>query len=239
MNVALIPLTGTEERLMRVDKQQRMPRSALGRRDCPHIRADLGLESFVNCNLRKVGEPERVAARSRRGRAAYLADGGFDFVYAEPRLAEDEKLIERESAERERIPGLKVSQQPGFYLRVLFEEIIQGIGMRLRQFLYSRACLLVLGDRQLCYVQSAIEQIVIQCFLAVDLARSSKRSKIAVLHLPEIVLRLCVNKPENATRVGRPIHVRNAVGIPVDRYRPSNPFGSRVSARGYSKGDKK
>src|SRR5215471_3132113 len=144
-------------------------------------------------------------------------NGCLYLINLETRFSIDELLVNQIPGRCESLPGLKFRYESRLYLWISFEKVIESIYQCLTKLALSASHTIILRLRQSWDLQCAIQHVISKSSIAINLRCPSNRSDERILNLPEVIFGLSVYVSENAACIGRPIDVRDAIGITVDR----------------------
>ena len=121
-----------------------------------------------------------------------------------------------------------MGDEPRLDLRVALKEVVESVGERIAKLSRARTRAFILGHGEPRYLKRAIQQVGFQGPFAVHFRGAPDRLYVVVLDLPEVILGLRVSVAEDATRVGRPVDVRHAVAVAINRNRMCEPLDACV-----------
>ena len=191
MKVSLVELTRSEVGLVGVDEEEGVARFGFRGSDGPHIRP---LAVF-------------------RGQ---LFQRSLDIAAADSLSAQYELYVESIAAEGEDVPGFEAFQEPWLDTRVLREEVIESRGESIAEHPQAGSGAFIFLHREALYLESSHQEIPRQRLLAMRLGGAPGGEDEVFFDLPEVVLCLGVEVSEDHARIGRPVDVRHAPGIPMD-----------------------
>src|SRR4029434_4988849 len=129
----------------------------------------------------------------------------------------NELLIDQKSGCCECLPRLKLCYQPWLDLWVARQKVIESIDKGLAQFSLATTDSIIFSLRQTGYLERPIQHVISKCSFAVNFRSPPSSADERVLDLPEVVFGLGVDISKNAAHIRRPVDVRNAVAVTIDR----------------------
>src|ERR1051325_10689203 len=140
----------------------------------------------------------------------------------------DKKLIDLKPHQGDGLPRFEAGDQSRLHLRVALKEVVESGGESVAKLARTRVRIFILGHRELCNLERAIQQVRSESLFTVHFRGTPDRLDVVVLNLPEVIFGLRISVAEDATRIGWTIDMRYAVTSAIDRDRTRELLDPRI-----------